>query len=77
VLPSGFSHPVISYIFNKFRREVLFSLIIYHKDGGSIFLRIVFLLRTRLQNVATHFLSDFTKLHGIYEGDLSAVSISC
>jgi hypothetical protein len=33
--------------------------------------------RSSLQNVATHFPSDFTKLHGIYEGDLSAVSISC
>jgi len=41
VLPSGFSRPVISYILNKFCREVLHFLIIYHEDGGSTFLRIV------------------------------------
>jgi len=41
LLPSGYSHPLISYVFNKFHGEVLHSLIIYHEDGGSTFLRIV------------------------------------
>jgi hypothetical protein len=41
VLPSGIWHPLISYIFNKFRSEVLHFRIIYHVDGGSTFLRIV------------------------------------
>jgi hypothetical protein len=40
LLPSRFPRPVV-YIFNKFHREVLHFLVIYHEDGGSTFLRIV------------------------------------